>query len=82
MACSVPFGIFFCASTRRPEIFAPAIIPVHAGKNIAKTFRATIFAIRNHTLSDKPSGWSYNDVEDLGWLKDLLNKSTDILDNF
>ena len=51
-------------------------------KNIAKTFRATIFAIRNHTLSDKPPGWSYDDVENLGWLKDLLNKPVDILDNF
>ena len=67
-------------------MFSSELDPVktneYSGKNIAKTFRATIFAIRNHTLSDKPPGWSYDDVEDLGWLKDLLNKSTDILDNF
>ena len=57
-------------------MFSSELDPVktneYSGKNIAKTFRATIFAIRNHTLSDKPPGWSYDDVEDLGWLKDLL----------
>ena len=67
-------------------MFSSELDPVktneYSGKNIAKTFRATIFAIRNHTLSDKPPGWSYDDVENLDWLKDLLNKPVDILDNF
>ena len=67
-------------------MFSSELDPVktndYSGKNVAKTFRATIFAIRNHTLSDKPPGWSYEDVENLDWLKDLLNKPTDILDNF
>ena len=54
----------------------------YSGKNVTKIFRATIFAIRNHTVSDKPPGWSYDEVENLDWLKDLLNKPTDILDNF
>ena len=67
-------------------IFSSELDPVktneYSGKNITKTFRATIFAIRNHTLSDKPPGWSYDDVENLDWLKDLLNKPVDILDNF
>ena len=49
-------------------------------KNIAKTFRVTI--VIKYTLSDKPPGWSYDDVEDLGWLKDLLNKSTIFLITF
>ena len=67
-------------------MFSSELDPVktcdYSGKNIAKTFRATIFAIRNNTLSDKPPGWNYDDVENLDWLKDLLNKPTDILDNF
>ena len=50
--------------------------------SVAKVFRATIFAIRNNTLSDKPPGWSFEDVENLDWLKELLNKPTDLLDNF
>ena len=51
-------------------------------KNVAKGFRATIFAIRNHTLEDMPPGWTYEEVEGLDWFKDLLNKPTNILDNF
>ena len=34
---NVPFGIALCASRRSPEMFAPARIPVAAGKKIAKT---------------------------------------------
>ncbi len=67
-------------------MFSSELDPVktndYSGKNVAKTFRATIFAIRNNTLSDKPPGWSFEDVENLDWLKDLLNKPTDLLDNF
>ena len=67
-------------------MFSSELDPVktydYSGKKVAKVFRATIFAIRNNTLSDKPPGWSFEDVEDLGWFKDLLNKPTDILDNF
>ena len=51
-------------------------------KNVVKVFRATIFALRNNTVTDMPPGWSYEDVEGLDWLKDLLNKPTNILDNF
>ena len=29
-----------------------------------------------------PPGWTYEEVEGLDWLKDLLNKPTNILDNF
>ena len=67
-------------------MFSSELDPVktndYSGKNVAKIFRATIFAIRNHTLEDMPPGWSYEDVEGLDWFKDLLNKPTDILDNF
>ncbi len=51
-------------------------------KNVTKIFRATIFAIRNDTVTDMPPGWTYENVEDLGWLKDLLDSPTNILDNF
>ena len=48
-------------------MFSSELDPVktndYSGKNVAKTFRATIFAIRNHTVSDKPPGWTYEDVE-------------------
>ena len=67
-------------------MFSSELDPVktndYSGKNVAKVFRATIFAIRNNTLSDKPPGWSFEDVENLDWLKDLLNKPTNLLDNF
>ena len=67
-------------------MFSSELDPVktndYSGKNVAKTFRATIFAIRNHTLEDMPPGWTYDDVEGLDWFKDLLNKPTNILDNF
>ena len=67
-------------------MFSSELDPVktydYSGKNVVKVFRATIFAIRNNTLSDKPPGWSFEDVENLDWLKELLNKPTDLLDNF
>ena len=67
-------------------MFSSELDPVktidYSGKSVAKVFRATIFAIRNNTLSDRPPGWSFEDVENLDWLKDLLNKPTNILDNF
>lgn len=51
-------------------------------KSTTKVFRATIFGIRNDTVEKMPAGWSTNDVEDLGWFKELIDKPTDILDNF
>ena len=67
-------------------MFSSELDPVktndYSVKNVTKIFRATIFAIRNSTLSDKPPGWNYQDVENLDWLKDLLDKPTNILDNF
>jgi len=67
-------------------MFSSELDPVktydYSVKNVVKVFRATIFAIRNNTVSDKPPGWDYESVENLDWLKDLLNKPTDILDNF
>ena len=67
-------------------MFSSELDPVktndYSGKNVAKIFRATIFAIRNHTLEDMPAGWTYEDVEGLDWFKDLLDKPTNILDNF
>ena len=67
-------------------MFSSELDPVktndYSGKNVAKIFRATIFAIRNHTLEDMPPGWTHEDVEGLDWFKDLLNKPTNILDNF
>ena len=67
-------------------MFSSELDPVkkndYSGKNVAKIFRATIFAVRNNTLSDKPPGWTFEEVENLDWLKELLNKPTNILDNF
>jgi len=67
-------------------MFSSELDPVktndYSVKNVVKVFRATIFAIRNNTVSDKPPGWDYESVENLDWLKDLLDKPTDILDNF
>ena len=67
-------------------MFSSELDPVktndYSVKNVTKVFRATIFAIRNQTVSDKPPGWTHEDVENLDWLKDLLNKPTNILDNF
>ncbi len=35
----VPIGMDLLGSLRSPDMLAPAIIPVTAGKNIAKTFQ-------------------------------------------
>ena len=51
-------------------------------KNTLKFFRATIFGIRNDTIQKMPAGWEIGDVEDLDWFKELVQKPTDILDNF
>jgi len=67
-------------------MFSSELDPVktndYSVKNVAKVFRATIFALRNHTVTDMPPGWTYEEVEGLDWLKDLFSKPTDILDNF
>ena len=60
----------------------PAKTHDYSVKNVTKVFRATIFALRNHTVTDMQPGWTYEGVEGLDWLKDLLNKPTNILDNF
>lgn len=51
-------------------------------KNTVKVFRATIFEIRNDTVKKMPPGWQINDVEELDWFKELVEKPTNILDNF
>ena len=67
-------------------MFSSELDPVktndYSVKNVTKVFRATIFAIRNQTVSDKPPGWTYEEVEGLDWFKNLLDKPTNILDNF
>ena len=67
-------------------MFSSELDPVktndYSVKNVAKVFRATIFALRNHTVTDMPPGWNYEEVEGLDWLKDLFSKPTNILDNF
>ena len=47
-----------------------------------KVFRATIFAIRNNTISKTPAGWNINDVEDIDWFGELIQQPVDILDSF
>ena len=47
-----------------------------------KVFRATIFGIRNNTISKTPAGWNVSDVEDLSWFGELIQQPTDILDSF
>ena len=51
-------------------------------KNTVKVFRASIFGIRNDTIQKMPAGWEISDVDDLDWFKELVQKPTDILDNF
>ena len=67
-------------------MFSSELDPVKSNeysvKNVLKIFRATVFALRNHTVTDMQPGWTYEEVEGLDWLKDLFNKPTNILDNF
>ena len=67
-------------------MFSSELDPVktndYSVKNVTKVFRATVFALRNNTVTDMPPGWTYEDVEGLDWVKDLFNKPTNILDNF
>tara|TARA_B100001248_G_C27291258_1_gene412572 strand:- start:458 stop:949 length:492 start_codon:yes stop_codon:yes gene_type:complete len=60
----------------------PTKIRDYSTKSTTKVFRATIFGIRNDTVEKMPAGWSTNDVVDLDWFKELIDKPTDILDNF
>ena len=54
----------------------------YKNKETVKIFRATIFGIRNDTVTKMPPGWQVNDVEELDWFKELIEKPTNILDNF
>ncbi len=47
-----------------------------------KVFRATIFGIRNNTMPKASPGWNITDVEELSWLRDLIEKPIDIFDSF
>ena len=60
----------------------PTKVLDYSTKNTTKVFRATIFGIRNDTVEKMPAGWNLADIEDLDWFKDLVEKPTDILDNF
>ncbi len=60
----------------------PMKIRDYSTKSTTKVFRATIFGIRNDTVEKMPAGWSTSDVGDLDWFKELIDKPTDILDNF
>ena len=74
------------AARKISGMFSSELDPVktndYSVKNVTKIFRATVFALRNNTVTDMPPGWTYEEVEGLDWLKDLFNKPTDILDNF
>ena len=48
----------------------------------SKVFRATIFGIRNNTMPKAPAGWNVTDIEELGWLKDLIEEPVSVLDSF
>ena len=48
----------------------------------SKVFRATIFGIRNNTMPKAPVGWNVTDIEELGWLKDLIEEPVSVLDSF
>ena len=57
------------AERKMSGMFSSELDPVktndYSVKNVTKVFRATIFAIRNQTVIDKPPGWTYEDVENL-----------------
>ena len=41
-----------------------------------------IFGIRNNTMPKAPAGWNVTDIEELGWLKDLIEEPVSVLDSF
>ena len=47
-----------------------------------KVFRATIFGIRNNTMPKAPAGWNVIDIEELDWLKSLIEEPVSVLDGF
>ena len=67
-------------------MFSSALDPVktrdYGVENTTKVFRVTIFGIRNNTMQSAPPGWNILDVEDLDWLKELIEQPINILDNF
>ena len=43
-----------------------------------KTFKATVFRIRNETFPKAEPGWLITDVEDIDWIGEAINKETDL----
>ena len=75
------------AERKLSGMFSSALDPVktreYGYENSVKVFRVTTFAIRNNTMPKAPAGWNISDVDnELGWLKELIEKPADILDGF
>ena len=50
-----------------------------------KVFRATIFGLRNNTMSQATPGWTISQLkgnDNLDWFIDIVEKPVDITDNF
>lgn len=58
--------------------FNPVKLKEYSSDQCLKTFRATIFSIRNSALPNAPPGWLITDVEDIGWVGDMIQKETDL----
>ena len=74
------------AERKLSGMFSSALDPVktkeYSFENTVKVFRVTTFAIRNNTMPKAPAGWNVTDIEELGWLKDLIEEPVSVLDSF
>ena len=49
----------------------------HSDKSF-KVFKATVFSIRNDALPKATPGWLITDVEDIGWIGEVINQETEL----
>ena len=58
--------------------FDPVKIKDYDTDKCLKIFKATVFSIRNDALPKATPGWVIDDVEDIDWIAETINKEPDI----
>ena len=58
--------------------FDPEKIKDYNSDKSFKVFKATVFSIRNDALPKATPGWLITDVEDIGWIGEVINQETEL----
>ena len=58
--------------------FDPQKLKDYNSDKCFKIFKATVFSIRNDALPKSTPGWSIIDVEDIGWIGEVINEEPEL----